>query len=285
LINTCEISVFIFGPGVRGLCKVRSTKRSGEEETDCIFVSRNVATMLEERVPLTMQGEGRRATRSRPLIFGGIAAFAFVLLVVVGISVMSTKNQTPDTQTNSAHNAEPTSDLLIGGGNFSIMANYKIPCVYNAAKPAGCATDRVRTVTCGAINTNGFPTLTISDETACGNNIPKLQQTINVQFYQNPGTSNCLEITAQFGECWGVNPINGGDYGCQGQCGAGCINGCGLFSLGGAWARNCLRHDICSWYFGASGGGSSPQCGKSYDQAAKDLLSCECKLSGHTCNF
>jgi len=239
-----------------------------------------------ETVPLNGSPQGRG---SRKYVLGGIVAFTLVVVVIVGISVVSVKNQTNKgdfTSSGKDGTEKPHfEEALFSYDNFSTAATYKIPCVYNAQTPSGCA-DRVRTVPCGSINPNGHPTLTINDKPACESAPVKLQQILNVQFYQNPNTNDCLEITAQIGECWGKNPINSGVYECQGECGAGCIKGCGLFNLGGGWSRNCFRHDICSWYFGASGGGSDKHCGKSYDQASGDTFNCKCDIKDpDNCNF
>jgi len=163
---------------------------------------------------------------------------------------------------------------------------YSIPCV-NGGGPPSCNVSRVVAVKCNAINPNGIPTVTVDEVLNCASNKVTLQLWLNVQFWRDPTDSTrCLEITMRVGECWGKNPINGGTYSCQGECGAGCINGCGIFSLGGGWSRNCLRHDVCSWYFGAGGGGSDKNCGKAYDQASGDIFNCDCDIKQtHTCDF
>jgi len=168
--------------------------------------------------------------------------------------------------------------------SFISAASYPIPCTEKGT-PTGCDPSLVKQVKCNTGNPNGNSTVTVDEKVSCADFLVYFKQILNVQFYQIPNTDQCLEITMKVGECWGKNPINGGDYGCQGQCGAGCINGCGLFKLGGAWSRNCLRHDVCSWYFGAEGGASHTQCGKSYNQASGDLINCKCELTGFTCSF
>jgi len=176
--------------------------------------------------------------------------------------------------------------VILYVSSFVSSATYKIPCVEGSATPSGCDPNRVRTVTCNVKNSNGFDTVLLDEKLSCESAKLSAQQTLNVQFYQITGTNNCLEITMKVGECWGKHPKTGSTYDCQGECGASCINGCGIFSLGGGWSRNCLRHDICSWHFGASGGGSDPHCGKSYNQASGDIFNCNCEIPGtHTCNF
>jgi len=168
--------------------------------------------------------------------------------------------------------------------NVTSTATYKIPCTKEGL-PANCE-QRVRNVVCNSVNPNGYPTVTIDEEFNCESYKLNHRQWINVQFYQITGTTTCQEVTMQVGECWGKQPKTGSGYDCQGECGAGCINGCGIFSLGGGWSRNCLRHDVCSWYYGASGGGNDAYCGKSYKQADHDIFNCNCEIKdAHTCNF
>lgn len=56
-----------------------------------------------------------------------------------------------------------------------------------------------------------------------------------------------------------------GGYGCMGRCGADC--GWGAPS---SWTKDCLDHDACSDFHNASGGGSDPNCGESFNQAMDD---------------
>jgi len=169
--------------------------------------------------------------------------------------------------------------------NISSTKAYTIPCLSDGTGPSGCSTSRVRTVTCNVANPNGYPTVLLDEEFNCESYKLKLREYYNVQFFKAT-SGQCLEITVQVGECWGRNPKNGGSYDCQGECGASCVNGCGLLRLGGGWSRNCLRHDICSWYFAAAGGGSDPNCGKSYYQADHDIFNCNCEIAEtHSCNF
>jgi len=61
---------------------------------------------------------------------------------------------------------------------------------------------------------------------------------------------------------WTVGNSGGGSYGCMGRCGPGCG--------GGDWTLDCLDHDACSLYFGASGGGSDPNCGDEWWNGSDD---------------
>jgi len=220
----------------------------------------------------------QRGVLSRYVI-AGLVVFGVVLVIFVGVVVISDVTVKPTGKSM-------TLESVPYANNSIAPLAYTIPCVYNQAKPTGCDNSRVRTVKCNVANTNGYQTVLLDTNTACdaANQAITHKQNLNVQFFKNPD-GTCLEITTQVGECWGVNPINNGNYGCQGQCGAGCISGCGIFSLGGSWSRNCLKHDICSWYFGAGGGGSDKNCGTSYNQASGDLLKCACMVSGVTCTF
>jgi hypothetical protein len=56
-------------------------------------------------------------------------------------------------------------------------------------------------------------------------------------------------------------------YECMGRCGPGCQP---WYAIGSAWCKDCMDHDQCSNVFYASGGGSDPNCGDEYDEAADD---------------
>jgi len=244
-----------------------------------------------EAISLVPQKE--KGWMANKYMLGGVV-FTVVVLVTIAVSVgLSYQHAEKPTQVGTSrpptpveHDNEKRGIIWTNDTTPIGATTYQIPCVYNANTPAGCTTERVRTVTCGTVNSNGYPTVLVGTSTGCEKEKVTLQQWINVQFYQNPGTTNCLEITMRVGECWGKNPINSGTYSCQGECGAGCINGCGIFSLGGGWSRNCLRHDICSWYFGAAGGGSDKYCGGAYKLADGDIFNCNCDIkTTHTCDF
>jgi len=204
----------------------------------------------------------------------GISFFCLFVVVIIGVAVLTNTTSKPKEETIQWENN-------LQEGNTSMA--YTIPCVYNQNLPAGCDASRVRTVLCGSVHSNGFPTVFVTEKGPCTSAYVSLSQTLNVQFYQIPGTQNCYEITAQIGECWPKNPINGVTYDCQGQCGAGCVSGCGIIQGGGSWARSCFSHDICSWYFGASGGASDKYCGTGYNNAINDFLKCGCNTVSHKC--
>ncbi|KAJ3268186.1 hypothetical protein HDV01_003350 [Terramyces sp. JEL0728] len=145
-----------------------------------------------------------------------------------------------------------------------------IPCTI-AGTPSGC--DNTRIVSCGTLS--GYPVIPSGSNTLCSdtpNSFHRGDKYI-VQFNQGKG-GTCFEILMENGECWGTNPINNGEYNCQGRCGASCGG-----TLCSNWAHDCLKHDVCSWYFGASGGSGDANCGDEYAQATNDFLS-NCLFNG-----
>ncbi|KAJ6272636.1 hypothetical protein PSV08DRAFT_245434 [Bipolaris maydis] len=58
--------------------------------------------------------------------------------------------------------------------------------------------------------------------------------------------------TGIVGSNFGTNSVNGGDYSCNGRCGAGCSGA----ALGNVYTQDCFSHDICSWFNNAIGGAS-----------------------------
>jgi hypothetical protein len=80
------------------------------------------------------------------------------------------------------------------------------------------------------------------------------------------GTIRSENVTA--GSNYGYNPTNGGTYDCMGRCGGGCSG----VSIYGRYTFDCLEHDICSFRFNSSGGGSDANCGDEYDNAYDDFV-------------
>ena len=105
-----------------------------------------------------------------------------------------------------------------------------------------------------------------------------------MQFTSGPPEQGgeCLEIHVEVGECWGMDSDRD-SYDCIGRCGIGCQEeGPGLCSN---WSRNCLKHDICSYYFNSRGGVVDPNCGWAFQKAEPDFLEpclsdASCTLSG-----
>ncbi|KAF2126959.1 hypothetical protein P153DRAFT_388277 [Dothidotthia symphoricarpi CBS 119687] len=84
--------------------------------------------------------------------------------------------------------------------------------------------------------------------------------------------------TGVVGSNFGVNSLNGGDYSCNGRCGAGCTG----TAVGNAYTQDCFSHDACSWFNNAKGGASDPNCGSAYNAAVDDTLSGTAKGCGQT---
>lgn len=85
------------------------------------------------------------------------------------------------------------------------------------------------------------------------------------------GTSMCMEILMKAGECWG------NDSQCIGRCGPGCQP---WYSFCSNWAADCLRHDVCGYYFSAGSFGDDPDCGEEFWKASDDW-----GLGGPLCIF
>ncbi|KAL4933805.1 uncharacterized protein BDV17DRAFT_286616 [Aspergillus undulatus] len=84
--------------------------------------------------------------------------------------------------------------------------------------------------------------------------------------WTNSAGQTCM-FTGVVGSNYGSNSA-GGDYSCNGRCGAGCDG----TALGDAYTQDCFSHDICSYFENASGGSSDPNCGAAYDAAVDDTL-------------
>ncbi|CAI9629926.1 unnamed protein product [Alternaria burnsii] len=74
--------------------------------------------------------------------------------------------------------------------------------------------------------------------------------------------------TGVVGSNFGANSVNGGEYSCNGRCGAGCSG----TAIGNAYTQDCFSHDVCSWFNNASGGASDPNCGAAYNAAVDDTI-------------
>jgi len=148
------------------------------------------------------------------------------------------------------------------------IPNYNIPCINITNVPAGCDP---RIVRCGTTPPNGVEVVGPTSNTLCATHRIYLGDLYIIQF--NDRNKICWEVKLAVGECWGAHPVNGGSYGCMGKCGAGC----GDIDCG-AWARDCMRHDICSWYFTSTDGANDPNCGDAYNMAENDyLMNRECR--------
>jgi len=107
-----------------------------------------------------------------------------------------------------------------------------------------------------------------------------LQEEVLLQFMQGSPKRGgaCLEIVIRLGECWGSDSDDD-RYDCMGLCGPNCqLESPGLCSN---WSLNCLRHDVCSYYYNSRGGLFDLSCGYAFAQAEKDY-STDC-LSDKKC--
>jgi len=192
-------------------------------------------------------------------------------------------SQTQRTSTHNFNDNVRSDNNIVGSSKYpsrsentphtsSTLPPYDLPCVYNQNTPQNCVQ---RFVECGKTEKDGsvVDVLGPTANTFCSNWRVYVGETYIVQFYDS--NRKCWEVKMAVGECWGINPISGAEYSCQGKCGAGCGNvDCG------AWARDCLRHDACSWFFGAAGGAKDTNCGEAYNLAMDDFLaSCPCNGS------
>ena len=162
-----------------------------------------------------------------------------------------------------------------------------VPCIQGFNLPTGCDDTRIKP--CSAFTASeiaGSNLIESSVNYGCSRSSPRMRNTVfaspetNTYYVQfDDAGGNCFGIIMEAGECWGMHPTNGGDYDCQGRCGGGCSNG------NSNWARDCLKHDVCSWYFSASGGFLDSNCGDSFGQATNDFLSfsSSCRASGDSC--
>lgn len=135
------------------------------------------------------------------------------------------------------------------------------PCA--KGQTVNCDANRIKN--CGTI-TSGYSRI-FAANTDCGNVAghidPYVTENVLVRF---SGADGCKEILMQPGECWGQHPIQtANNYDCQGRCGASCAG-----SSCSNWAADCLRHDVCSWYYGATGGATDANCGDEYNDAVGD---------------
>ncbi|EUC28466.1 hypothetical protein COCCADRAFT_109078 [Bipolaris zeicola 26-R-13] len=84
--------------------------------------------------------------------------------------------------------------------------------------------------------------------------------------------------TGIVGSNFGTNNANGGDYSCNGRCGAGCSGA----ALGNVYTQDCFSHDVCSWFNNASGGASDPNCGAAFNAAVDDTVGGALRGCGQT---
>lgn len=138
-----------------------------------------------------------------------------------------------------------------------------------------------RFVACGSsARATNLSTLHARDASKCQAPAGRLLPTqwILVQFFSGPPgplrglkSDRCLEIALQVGECWGIDS-DGDSYDCLGLCGVGCQVASDAVTTCSNWSRNCLKHDVCSYYYNSKGGAADPHCGWAFNLAAADYL-------------
>ncbi|KAF2212311.1 hypothetical protein CERZMDRAFT_84680 [Cercospora zeae-maydis SCOH1-5] len=104
----------------------------------------------------------------------------------------------------------------------------------------------------------------------------RVGQTATAQ-WTNAAGQTCT-WTGAVGSNFGTNSVNGGDYSCNGRCGAGCTG----TAIGNAYTQDCFTHDICSYFENASGGASDPNCGAAFDAAIDDTATGSLRGCGQT---
>ncbi|CAN8101514.1 unnamed protein product [Discula destructiva] len=84
--------------------------------------------------------------------------------------------------------------------------------------------------------------------------------------WTNAANQTCV-FNGIVGSNYGEN-ASGGDYSCNGRCGAGC-NGT---AIGDVYTQHCFTHDICSYFELSNTGANDPNCGAAYEAAIDDYL-------------
>jgi len=169
------------------------------------------------------------------------------------------------------------------------QTGYKIPCIAGSkSKPAGCE-KRIKRCKEFTKAEKGDAIVIKKDKNyKCSAMTPRMKDTVHlgdvsentyyVEFDDRKG--KCYAIIMQAGECWGKHPTNtDSTYDSQGKCGSSSTNG------QANWARDCLKHDACSWYFGATGKAADKDCGDEFYHAHLDWSrpGTSCKTYGNSC--
>lgn len=183
---------------------------------------------------------------------------------------------------HGGHAGEPSVDTLQAPPEEARVAPFR-PCTPNITED--CVEGRF--VQCGTIPAWGNVKLLNADHfDGCGGKgLGKVQlgEEVLVQFTKGRPArgGQCLEILMRVGECWGPGILRRADYDCMGRCGGGCQKReRGVCSN---WSLNCLKHDVCSYYYQSRGGNRDPSCGYLFFQAEKDYTK-PC-FSDHSCRL
>jgi len=221
---------------------------------------------LVEYEPLQVEESGsqRRSIYKRIAIITAAIVSVCIVVIVLAITIPNSGKGDVTDVPFYAMKGEDNNN----GRNLSALAPPAIPCNKDG-KPAGCVK---RIVACGSASKEGIKG-TIGQDTpsACRSNRIYVLERYLLQF--RGADKKCLEINMQVGECFGINSINNGEYNCNGKCGGSC----GAVD-NGSWSANCLRHDVCSWWFGSTGGSKDAECGYAYDLSFSDWA------AGYQCN-
>ena len=160
------------------------------------------------------------------------------------------------------------------------------PCKYGETAADGCEERFKRCSEFTSSQTRDYTLIAEDSGTDCMYNSPKLKDTIkrggkaNQYYVQFDSKDNeCWGILMEGGECWG------GDWNCLGRCGPNC----GSWACSN-WGRDCLKHDVCSYFFSASGMIFDDHCGDEWAEAQNDWSHCcvwpcarVCKGTGNSC--
>eukprot|EP01113_Clastostelium_recurvatum_P050796 TRINITY_DN9706_c0_g1_i1.p1 TRINITY_DN9706_c0_g1~~TRINITY_DN9706_c0_g1_i1.p1 ORF type:complete len:287 (+),score=43.15 TRINITY_DN9706_c0_g1_i1:54-914(+) len=219
--------------------------------------------------------------RIRRIALISVLAFCVVTIIVLPAVLYVQRNTTssslslplPNKYSSSLPSTASSDDMVLLGNDddvedgkrppFPSIDNSSIPCIYGHALPMGCS-PRIQEIACD--DDSDPPNIGVTSSRCDHVRWGEIQK-VRFQVGRDDATrGKCYQITAAVSECWGVNPFNGNDYECQGRCGAGCGG------IPGGWSAGCWKHDICSYYFGATGGSSDEFCGLAFKQASRDFM-------------
>eukprot|EP00484_Ammonia_sp_Unknown_P019086 CAMPEP_0197033018 /NCGR_PEP_ID=MMETSP1384-20130603/11540_1 /TAXON_ID=29189 /ORGANISM="Ammonia sp." /LENGTH=175 /DNA_ID=CAMNT_0042462759 /DNA_START=21 /DNA_END=545 /DNA_ORIENTATION=+ len=157
----------------------------------------------------------------------------------------------------------------------SVSASYKVPCLYGETNyPVGC---EQRILPCDQVSSSGATVVSAESNSACYDNSPRLRDTVaygesssNLYYVEiDDKDGNCYAVRMYGGEDWGSNARNNGGYNCMGRCGPNC----GSWACSN-WGRDCMKHDVCSYFFSATGNTNDDNCGDEWDDAQNDWGTC-----------
>jgi len=220
-------------------------------------------SMNAEAVPLVPQAVAARKTRLWVIVGAVVALVLIAVFAVPSVVLLNSPkpgNAPAPITSPTAPVDEEFGNITFVGGDPSILA---LPCI-SGRNFAGCA-NRIYEIAC--TDTSDAPNIGHSASARCASIASGSVRKVRFQIGKDEGSkTKCYQVTAAVGECWGTHPGNGGSYDCMGRCGASCGG------LPGGWSENCFKHDICSWFFSASGGTNDNNCGLTFKHASNDLF-------------